>query len=137
MHWKVPSGAKGATCTLVAKRPCSIRCLRLCSESLDCTSPASGGGSGHPSAGQVLGQQNLCSRVPTAPKQSWHLLSSVSNAGTDAFLACGHCPPHTAEARSPLHLLFQLALMSPAALPQPLPLIRELMALVQGTRMDL
>ena len=118
----VPSCVNGATWTLTARSPCSVRCLRLCSDSLDHTRPASGGRLGHPSEGRVFGQQNLCSLVPIASKQSWHLLSVTPKAGTSAFLAWGLSPPQTAEARSLLHLVFHKSRTCPALLGQGLPL---------------
>ena len=46
-HWIVPSCAKGATPISRTRNPCSATCLCFCSDSLDPTHPASGGGSGH------------------------------------------------------------------------------------------
>ena len=44
-------------------------------------------GGGQPSGGRVELQWNLCSRVPTAERHSWHLASSIPKLGTEAFLA--------------------------------------------------
>ena len=63
----------------------------------------SAGGTGHPSAGVVAGQQNRCCSVPTALWHSWQDGSSICQRGTAALRACGHCPPTTAEASSPRH----------------------------------
>ena len=104
----------------------------LCSERLDVASPASGGGASQPADGQVLGQLNLCSMVPTAPKHSWNLLSVMPKAGTAAFLARVHWPPHMADARSPPYLMCHTSHILPAILGQGLPLRSVLMAPVHG-----
>ena len=59
---------------------------RLWSEfSLSRASPACFGASGHPSAGRVAEQLNLCCRVPTSWWQTWQVLSWIFQRWTAAF----------------------------------------------------
>ena len=95
-HISVSHSAGGGTAMRITSSPLVCRSSLRSGDSDWLSRAAPSSGARQQPSGRVAGHMCLCPRAPMAPTQGWHLLSSTPTR-IAASLACGHCPPATAE----------------------------------------